>query len=168
MVFIKKKNWKHEVHELFADSWKLILEQRRFIYAVALVFVAGSLIGFLEATTLKPYFDKLIEGIVDETKGLDFLEMFWFIFSNNLTSSLTALFFGVFFGLFPFFTALFNGALLGYVYSEASVLAGYGVIWRLFPHGIFELPAIFVSLGWEFMLALHFSVKIKLLLRFFV
>ena len=147
MVKLNKNNWKHEIHDLFSQSWKLVKDQRKFIYSIIGIFFAGSLIGFMEADTLKPYFTELIGDIVDKTEGLDFLEMFWFIFSNNITSSLFALVLGALFGFFPIFNALFNGALLGYVYSEASTLAGYGVIWRLFPHGVFELPAIFISLG---------------------
>lgn len=147
MALLKKKNWKHEIHELFADSWLLIKQQKRFIFAIIGLFLAGSFIGFIEADTFRPYFNELIGEIIDKTEGLDFLEMFWFIFSNNLTSSLFALVLGTLLGIFPIFHALFNGALLGYVYSEASSLVGYGVIWRLFPHGIFELPAIFISLG---------------------
>ncbi len=144
---VKKNNWKHEVHDLFVESLDMVKEQRKFIYSVFGIFIIGSFVGFIEADTLKPYFNELIGEIIDKTEGLDFLQMFWFIFSNNITSSLLALFFGVFFGVFPIFNALFNGALLGYVYSQASALAGYGVIWRLLPHGIFELPAIFISLG---------------------
>ena len=49
--------------------------------------------------------------------------------------------------MFPIFNAFFNGTLLGYVYSKAIVFEGYLVIWRLFPHGILELPAVFISLG---------------------
>ena len=147
MASIKRKNWKHEVHNLFTESFDLVKAQKRFLYAVIGIFLAGSFIGFLEADTLKPYFNELIGQIIDRTEGLDFLELFWFIFSNNITSSFMALLFGVFFGVFPIFNALFNGALLGYVYSEASALVGYGVIWRLLPHGVFELPAIFISLG---------------------
>jgi len=26
-------------------------------------------------------------------------------------------------------------------------IEGYGILWRLVPHGIFELPAVFISLG---------------------
>jgi stage II sporulation protein M len=37
--------------------------------------------------------------------------------------------------------------VVGYVYSKAASVGGYGIIWQLLPHGIFELPAIFISLG---------------------
>lgn len=146
-MVVKKQNWKHEIHELFAESFEFVKDKKKFIYVAMGLFFAGSFIGFMQADALGEYFKELIKDIVLETEGLDFIEMFWFIFSNNLTSSFIAMTLGVFFGIFPLFNALFNGALLGYVYSEVSNVAGYGVIWRLLPHGIFELPAIFVSLG---------------------
>jgi len=71
----------------------------------------------------------------------------WFIFQNNVSSAFIAMVFGVFLGLMPVINALVNGAILGYVLALASAEAGYGVIFNLLPHGIFELPAIFISLG---------------------
>jgi stage II sporulation protein M len=146
---VKKKeaNWKHEIHELFADSWNFLVGKKKFFFIAMFLFIAGSLIGFMEADLFGEYFKELIKEIAGQTYGLDFVEMFWFIFSNNLTSSLVAIVLGVFFGIFPIFHALFNGTLLGYVYFEVSAKAGWGVIWRLLPHGIFELPAIFISIG---------------------
>lgn len=140
-------NWRRDFADLFEDSLKYISAQKRFIYAVALVFTASAILGFAYSDLLDDIFADLIRNIILQTTDLDFLEMFWFIFSNNVTSSLFGLFLGVFFGIFPFFNSLFNGTLLGYVYARASIVEGYGVIWRLFPHGIFELPAVFISLG---------------------
>jgi len=127
-------------------TFSYLRNNKRYVYASALIFFASSIFGYVYSAKLG-FFDKLIEEIVKSTKDLDYLEMIWFIFSNNVTSSLSALFLGVFFGIFPLFNALFNGSILGYVYSKATSVAGYLVIWRLLPHGIFELPAIFISLG---------------------
>ncbi len=142
-----KSNWKHEIHDLFVDSWKFICDKRRFVFIPMFVFFAGSLIGFIQADILGEYFKELIKEITSQSEGLDFMQMFWFIFSNNISSSFIAMILGAFLGIFPLFNALFNGALLGYVYSEISEIAGFGIIWRLLPHGIFELPAVFISLG---------------------
>ena len=149
------ENWKHEFAEIFNDSWDYVKEQKRFIYAVALIFFASAILGFAYAENLI-FLDDLIKEIIEKTSDLDYIEMIWFIFSNNVTSSLFALFLGLFFGIFPLFNSLFNGTLLGYVYSKAIVFEGYFVIWRLFPHGIFELPAVFISLG----LGLHLGVAL--------
>jgi stage II sporulation protein M len=70
-----------------------------------------------------------------------------FIFFNNLKSSFFGMSFGILFGIFPILVTIFNGYLLGFV--SAFSVAGGGVLslWKLLPHGIFELPAIFLSLG---------------------
>ena len=55
--------------------------------------------------------------------------------------------FGVLLGIFPIIAAIANGYLLGFVASISVGNVGFLVLWRLLPHGIFELPAIFISLG---------------------
>ncbi len=147
MAVKNKHSWKHEIHNLFVDSWKFICEKRKFIFIPMFVFFAGSLIGFIQADILKGIFKELIKEMTAQSEGLDFIQMFWFIFSNNISSAFIAMILGAFFGIFPLFNALFNGSLLGYVYFEVSKITGFGVIWRLLPHGIFELPAVFISMG---------------------
>ncbi len=154
MIQMKKKigkkvaqGWKQEFADTFGDSLNYIFEQKKFIYAVALAFGISSVAGFFYADVLDGIFADMIKDIISQTQDLDFIEMIWFIFSNNVTSSLFGIFLGIFFGIFPFFNALFNGTLLGYVYSKTSAIDGYGVIWRIFPHGVLELPAVFISLG---------------------
>ena len=43
--------------------------------------------------------------------------------------------------------AVINGYLLGFVASIAVNSNGIGSLWRILPYGIFELPAVFISLG---------------------
>ena len=143
---MRKKSWRREFAGLVEDSFDYLCAQKRYIYAVALIFLASAIVGFVFASSLS-FFDNILKDVAEKTSGLDYLELIWFIFSNNITSSLTALFLGVFFGVFPLFNALFNGSLLGYVYSKVVPIEGYLVIWRLFPHGLLELPAVFISLG---------------------
>lgn len=156
-----KKSWKKEFADLFDDSVSYIYKQRKYMYAIIMVFFASSFIAFFNSDKLGSL-DEVLREIVDKTEGLDFLEMLWFIFSNNTTSAISSLFLGAFFGIFPFFNALFNGAILGYVYSKAVPIAGFGVIWRLLPHGVFELPAIFISLGLGVHLGASFFGKNKI------
>ena len=54
---------------------------------------------------------------------------------------------GVIFGVFPILGAIGNGYLLGFVAVNAVKVDGVISLWRIFPHGIFELPAVFISLG---------------------
>ena len=54
---------------------------------------------------------------------------------------------GIAFGVFPLVTAIVNGYLIGFVAREAVAQEGLFVMWQLFPHGIFELPAVIFSIG---------------------
>jgi stage II sporulation protein M len=40
-----------------------------------------------------------------------------------------------------------NGIILGYVMKGVWIDSGISNFWRIFPHGIFELPAVFISLA---------------------
>jgi len=57
------------------------------------------------------------------------------------------MFLGMFLGIAPVLFSLFNGYLLGFVALMAVNEQGFLSLWRIFPHGIFELPAVFISLG---------------------
>lgn len=146
MVRKNNKSWKREFADSVEHSLSYLSESKRHIYLAAILFFASAVFGYFFATELG-FFDKFLNEIVDSTKDLDYLQLIWFIFSNNVTSSVSVIFLGAVLGIFPLFNSLFNGAILGYVYSKASSVVGYLVIWKLLPHGIFELPAIFISLG---------------------
>lgn len=155
MASKKRGNWKREFADLVENSLKYIKSQRKYVYLIIVLFFLSSVIGFIYSSQFSSL-DKFIEDIAKSTSGLDYLQLIWFIFRNNVTSAVSSLFLGVFFGIFPIINAIFNGSILGYVYSKAVSVAGYGVAWRLLPHGIFELPAIFISLG----LGLHLGTSL--------
>ena len=54
---------------------------------------------------------------------------------------------GVFFGIYPIIGIIGNGVVLGYVFSLVIAEEGIVSLWKILPHGIFELPAIFIALG---------------------
>lgn len=154
----KDSSWKKGFAELVSNSWTYIKMQKKYIYIIIAVFFASSIFGYINSSELS-FLDKSLIEIGMKTEGLDALELLWFIFSNNVTSAVTSLFLGAILGIFPLFNALFNGTILGYVYSKAVPIAGYLVIWRLLPHGIFELPAIFISLGLGLHLGMSFFAR---------
>ena len=82
-------------------------------------------------------------------EGKNTFEITILIFLNNVQASFMSMFFGILIGFFPVLIGVINGYLIGFtmnlVVSEHNIF----VLWRLLPHGIFELPAIIfaVSLG---------------------
>ena len=89
----------------------------------------------------------MIRELLLKTEGKGALGLMWFIFSNNISSAFFAIFLGFFIGLFPIINSLINGLVLGYVLALTWQASGILSFWRLLPHGIFELPAIFISIG---------------------
>lgn len=131
----------------FREAWDYIKETRNYIYVIVLVFFVCAILGYVFASQLTFLDELVLKSIISETEGLNVFEMILYILQNNLFTALMAVILGVFFGVFPLGSAMSNGVVVGYVYHKASGLAGPWIIWRLFPHGIFELPAVFLAMA---------------------
>lgn len=143
---MKRNTLFYRVHNLVASSLKYIKESRFYVYAAVVLFFASTLIGFLFSENFL-FLEDFLRGLVDQTRGLSLPQLILFIFFNNVQSSLFGLFFGVFLGVFSILVVVLNGVVVGYVLERAWQFSGVSDFWRLFPHGIFELPAVFISLG---------------------
>ncbi len=135
--------------ENYKESFAYIKDSRNFIYAIIFVFLFFFLIGFFAPTPaiLEKRILEFIDALLNQTEGMSQLELTKFIFFNNIQSSFIGMIFGIILGIFPVLTTLANGYLLGFVAAKTVGGEGIFVLWRLFPHGIFELPALFISLG---------------------
>jgi len=140
---------KFDLKREYKDSWDYIKESRNFIYSIIGVFFAFALIGFFVPASedLTKIILEFIEKLLEQTKDMSQLELIRFIFVNNLQSSFFGLIFGVALGIFPVLATVANGYILGFVGKMSFESGGIFVLWRILPHGIFELPAIFISLG---------------------
>ncbi len=141
-----KKNF---LEESYRKSWQYLKESRIFIYAAVFFFLFFILIGFFvpapEIIELKIL--EFIEEMLQKTEGMSQWELVGFILLNNAQSAFFGMVLGVMLGIFPLVTAVVNGYLLGFVAIRVIEADGILTLWRLFPHGIFELPALFVSIG---------------------
>ncbi|MBI2003923.1 stage II sporulation protein M [Candidatus Pacearchaeota archaeon] len=147
---IKKKEVKNKKFSLkkeYQKSWNYLKESKKFIWAVIGIFLAFVLIGFfipVPEIISKQIFE-FIKEILGKTEGMSQGRLISFIFLNNIQSSFLGMVFGVFFGIFPVISAIANGYLLGFVANFAIQEDGILSLWRILPHGIFELPAVFIS-----------------------
>jgi len=148
MKKIKKSFWK-EVKEDYVESWKFIKDSKKFILFGILIFFIFALVGFFAkvpesiSNSLLNYFKELVEMTADYGA----LKMILFIFFNNLKASFLGMIFGIIIGLFPLFNLFGNGFILGFASKYSVSQNGFLSLFRLVPHGIFELPAIFLALG---------------------
>jgi len=133
----------------YIKSWNYIKQSRNFIWCIVLIFLIFTVLGFLFPTPefIRKLIIDFLKSILEKTKGFYVQDWISFIFLNNLQSSFFGLLFGLFFGIYPILGAIANGYVLGFVGNMAVSEVGLLSLWRIFPHGIFELPAVFISLG---------------------
>lgn len=131
----------------YKECWQFIKESRNYIYIIFVLLVLSALIGFFFPVFFNDFIKKFIQESINAIKGLGFFQLFIYILKNNMITALLSVIFGIVFGIFPLLTTLFNGYVIGYVASASVKVAGYSVLFRLLPHGIFEIPAIVIALA---------------------
>jgi len=168
-----KKNGNFSLKQEYYQSFKYIKESKNFIYAAILIFFIFVAIGFFFQDIINLMFKnflginlqdqmlELIKRLLESTKDMSQKELIGYIFFNNVQSSFYAVFFGILFGIMPLFSSITNGYLLGFVALISVKAQGFLVLWKVLPHGIFELPALFISLGLGFKLGTYFFIKKK-------
>jgi stage II sporulation protein M len=135
--------------EQYKKTWDYLRKSQNFIWTIVGIFFAFVLIGFfvpLSEQVSESIF-KFLEELVGKTKDMSQGELISFLFLNNVQSSFFGFVFGVVLGIFSIFATALNGFILGFVAAWSVEVAGFSSLWKIFPHGIFELPAVFISLG---------------------
>ena len=148
-INLNKKIKKFSLKEQYIRSWEFIKESKKFIYFTLILFFVFGILGFFVSppAAMEEKIIDFLKQILQETEGFTCFEMIKYIFFNNITIGFAGMILGIFFGIFPLWFTLQNGYVLGFVSSISVGEAGIGSLWRIIPHGIFELPAIFISLG---------------------
>lgn len=131
-----------------------------YILITVILFFLSSVFGYFNiigkispelSNSLNQQIIKSVEEIVKQTENLGPLELVAFIMTNNIKTAFFGVVFGIFFAIFPLVIVLFNGYVLGFVAYNAvnSPINEIGIfiLWRLFPHGIFEIPAILIGIA---------------------
>ncbi|MCK4650290.1 stage II sporulation protein M [Candidatus Pacearchaeota archaeon] len=136
----------------YLKCWEFFCKTRWFFVFGFGIFALTFLIGFAFPVFFRAEIFGIVKGLVLAIEGKNTLELIGFIFLNNLQASFMAMALGILFGFFPMMTCIVNGYLLGFVAREAVMTDGIFMMWKIFPHGIFELPAVMFSIGIGFRL----------------
>lgn len=108
-----------------------------------LIFIVGMMLPvFFEEKILE-----LIKELIKQTETLDVFELIRFIIFNNTKTAFSGIVLGIFLGIFPLAILIINGYILGFVANKTVISEGILVLWRLLPHGLFEIPAVLISLA---------------------
>ena len=142
------RNFSEKFLKNYEEVFKYLKTLKRSIIFSVSVFFFFTIIGyFFTSVELSESIMKYFQEIVLKTQGYSAIEMVLFLISNNSIATFLSVFMGLFFGFFPLFSAMSNGYILGFVASYSVEKSGFLSLLAILPHGVFELPAIFISLA---------------------
>jgi stage II sporulation protein M len=123
------------------------------------LFCTGIVVGSISVThfpELAGQFESSVVGFVRIFHGLSRLELAVAIFLNNASKTLLGIVLGSLFGIIPVVFLLANGTALGVVFSLSAQSRGPWLsLLSILPHGIFELPAVFLGTSIGLMVGSH-------------
>jgi stage II sporulation protein M len=135
-----------------------------FIFMVVLFFVAVAA-GYANAFFNPGEASQLVRDILEEWQDLQqltVLSLFFFIVVNNVLKTFVAMLSGILFGIFPLLFIFFNGYVVGiFVWAAQNTRGWAAVLASLVPHGIFELPGVFLASAYGLMLGQAFWRKLR-------
>ncbi|HID20043.1 MAG TPA: stage II sporulation protein M [Methanophagales archaeon] len=123
---------------------------RFYVLFVSIIFICAIVIGynsFLSDVFSAPreWIEELSEGIKDFTDlyppWLIFMAFFVVIFLNNAFTCFLDILLGPLLGIFPLFSIILNGGLIGWFAHEEGLIVFLAIV----PHGMFEIPAFLIS-----------------------
>lgn len=138
---------KRSLKNFYLERINFLKESKNYVFAITGIFIFFAFVGFIYPHLLEDRLLELIKQLREMFVGKNLFETIALIFFNNLKASLFSIVFGIVFGILPLFSAIANGYLVGFVAEKAVAEGGILVLWRLLPHGIFELPAVLISMG---------------------
>ncbi|MFZ2071123.1 MAG: stage II sporulation protein M [Halobacteriota archaeon] len=123
---------------------------RYYVLFIIALFVCSAVIayaGFLNNLFRAPF--EWIRQISENVHGYSeiyptwilFLLVFALILMNNAFACFLDIISGPLVGIFPIFSSFINGGLVGWFAREEGLIVLIGIV----PHGLFELPAFFIS-----------------------
>ncbi len=133
-------------HKYWQTTRTYLWDSRHAFRFVTLLFVLHIGIGALFADSIFALLGDRLTAIMQTVQTLNTVELIGFLFVNNLRAAVIGLVTGVVFGIIPVFVAMTNGLIIGAVATRSVSVGGIMSLWRLLPHGIFELPALLIAL----------------------
>jgi stage II sporulation protein M len=136
-TWLEKKQWANEG----------LSEARHFIYLASGIFFAGIVIGAARPEPFGPVYEAVGEALLYRFEGKGTLPTVFLLFIQNATVAFASILLGFLLGLVPILSAAANGVVVGVLFSLAASSSQLYELWKLLPHGVFELPAIFTAWG---------------------
>ena len=130
---------------------KYIKDLKFYILLSSLIFLSAILSGYIFAQNFPKETQEIIkelEEFFSASEKMTSLEMFLFIFENNVIKLFTVVLLGIFAGLIPLLSVWANGMILG-IFAQiiSQELSWSFLVVGILPHGIIEIPVLILSVA---------------------
>lgn len=137
------------MNEKYENDISYLKDIKNHILVITLVFFLSTALGFAHSSMNPEYAMQSLDEVselFDIIKNLSPIGIMLFIFFNNAIKSLIILMLGIGFGIIPLLFIAYNGYIIGVVVYIISGENGFTyILSAILPHGIIELPMIFIS-----------------------
>ena len=137
------------MNEKYEQDLSYLKNIKIHILVITLVFFLSTALGFAHSSMNHEYAMQSLEEVgelLEIIKNLPPIGIMMFIFLNNAIKSLIILMLGIGFGIIPLLFIAYNGYIIGVVVYIVSGENGFMyVLSAILPHGIIELPMVFIS-----------------------
>lgn len=134
------------IKEFYASALKDLHEVRPYVFLAIATYIVGALLGLVftrHFEVLLASFGKLASRFAGHSTPV----LIVMIFIQNFIAAFISVWTGALLGLVPLAAAATNGILFSVVVLTVGRGDVWGVIVKLLPHGIFEMPAVLLSWG---------------------
>jgi uncharacterized membrane protein SpoIIM required for sporulation len=135
-----------DMERYYIESLNDLREACGPIIISVIIFIAGLSIGMMYPERFSEIRSSF-ERITEQYAGREISALIVFIFSRNSLAAAIPIVLGAVLGVAPFMGAITNGLLVGIMLYDVIALKAFGAALLLIPHGIFELPALFMAWG---------------------
>jgi stage II sporulation protein M len=142
MTFISSvtiKSW-------YFESKNIIYDARKFIMFAFFMFCLGIILGYFylsDSQLIKDGVTELLESF-HTTSYFIFVSK---IFIHNVIIAYLSIRLGILLGLIPTISSLASGISVGWAFANFNNIHYIKLLLLLVPHGVFELPAMFLAWG---------------------
>jgi stage II sporulation protein M len=134
----------------FSESYKeckaTIADARLYIIFSFLLFTFAIVLGFNYLNDSKIINDSLLDSFKNMRTD-SYLIFVSSLFFHNITIAYLSLRIGILLGIFPFITIINSGVVIGWLFANFPQNNYLKLFTLMLPHGVFELPAMFIAWG---------------------
>jgi stage II sporulation protein M len=134
------------IRKHYRESFGALRKAGNAILIALLLFLGGIVGGLMHPSWAEGNLD-LLKGIAKQMYGQSLYVIIAMIFLRNSFSAVLSIALGPLLGIVPVLGAVLNGLLVGLTFTSISEANKVKALLQLFPHGIFELPGMFMAWG---------------------